>query len=515
MTYSNLEGPGIENFQIIGDAVPGGMLLGCGYPVRGTSLCMFQWVRHLQDGTGQYIEGATNPEYVVTVDDVDKLIAVDCIPMDDKGHQGELVRLFANHQNKIKCDPEMQSEIDTHFARGKAKFSVLLLMGKFGVVWMVNISDKLMNAGSGSDFSSKFSESSHGFLAQRCVNIGGWYVVIVEYGRGRKVRAVMGPEGRYAYGWQILNRVFQEAVSHFNSLQLKVVPLRSPSIRPDVSFAAAVKVAKLMVGDDSRSGVEFGNGVTCAEKKEDVTSSDTHAKLEAAVSVPNFCILNEADSFCQGGELTANVSGSDVLVNLKDVWAQLVGLRSQVDKLEKLVIRLGVEVSLVVTPALVRDMPELGGSLVVEVSPVVNFVLVRDMLKLGGSHVLMSGVAMECSLKLGGAPVPCGLIRSSLGLSRLVPDDSRVVAVLQSGSEVASELIDYVVDEISCNSRQGVTVFSVMLLGMGFQVGFGSQFSVGGVVLIGDANIVKYVGVEVFFKGVCWEGWVVGGELLQ
>jgi hypothetical protein len=31
--------------------------------------------------------GATNPEYVVTADDVDKLIAVECIPMDDKGHQ--------------------------------------------------------------------------------------------------------------------------------------------------------------------------------------------------------------------------------------------------------------------------------------------------------------------------------------------------------------------------------------------------------------------------------------------
>lgn len=38
----NLEGPGIENFQIIGDAIPGGRLLGCGFPVRGTSLCMFQ-----------------------------------------------------------------------------------------------------------------------------------------------------------------------------------------------------------------------------------------------------------------------------------------------------------------------------------------------------------------------------------------------------------------------------------------------------------------------------------------
>ncbi|KAF3447576.1 hypothetical protein FNV43_RR12763 [Rhamnella rubrinervis] len=122
------EGPGIENFQIIGDAIPGGKLLGCGFPVRGTSLCMFQWVRHLHDGTRQYIEGATNPEYIVTADDVDKIIAVECIPMDDQGHQGDLVKLFANDQNKIKCDPEMQMEIDTHISRGQATFSVLLLM---------------------------------------------------------------------------------------------------------------------------------------------------------------------------------------------------------------------------------------------------------------------------------------------------------------------------------------------------------------------------------------------------
>ncbi|XP_058743423.1 uncharacterized protein LOC131616177 [Vicia villosa] len=122
------DGPGIENFQICGDAIPGEKLLGCGYPVRRTSLCMFQWVRHLQDGTRQYIEGATNPEYVVTADDVDKLIAVECIPMDDKGRQGEIVRLFANDQNKITCDPEMQHEIDTFLSKGEAIFSVLLLM---------------------------------------------------------------------------------------------------------------------------------------------------------------------------------------------------------------------------------------------------------------------------------------------------------------------------------------------------------------------------------------------------
>uniref|UniRef100_A0A5B6ZES7 Uncharacterized protein n=1 Tax=Davidia involucrata TaxID=16924 RepID=A0A5B6ZES7_DAVIN len=127
-SFVSEEGPGIEDFQISGEAKPGGRLLGCGYPVRGTSLCIFQWVRHLQDGTRQYIEGATNPEYVVTADDVDKLIAVECIPMDDQGRQGDLVKLFANDQNKISCDPDMQLEIDTYISEGHAVFSVLLLM---------------------------------------------------------------------------------------------------------------------------------------------------------------------------------------------------------------------------------------------------------------------------------------------------------------------------------------------------------------------------------------------------
>lgn len=123
-----VEGPGIENFQIVGEATPGSRLLACGYPTRGTSLCIFQWVWHLEDGTRQYIEGATNPEYVVGADDVDKLLAVECIPMDEKGHQGDLVKLFANDQHKIKCDPDMQLEIDTYLSKGQATFTVLLLI---------------------------------------------------------------------------------------------------------------------------------------------------------------------------------------------------------------------------------------------------------------------------------------------------------------------------------------------------------------------------------------------------
>ncbi|KAF7137891.1 hypothetical protein RHSIM_Rhsim07G0043400 [Rhododendron simsii] len=127
-SFRSEEGPGIEEFQIIGEAKPGCRLLGCGFPVRGTSLCVFQWVRHLQDGTRQYIEGATNPEYVVTADDVDKHIAVECIPMDDQGRQGELVWVFANGQDKIPCDPDIQLEIDTYVSKGEATFSILLLM---------------------------------------------------------------------------------------------------------------------------------------------------------------------------------------------------------------------------------------------------------------------------------------------------------------------------------------------------------------------------------------------------
>lgn len=72
----------------------------------------FKWIRQYPDGTSQYIEGehvnefwfcvvrilinicfscfvsgATNPDYVVTADDVDTIVSVECIPMDELGRQ--------------------------------------------------------------------------------------------------------------------------------------------------------------------------------------------------------------------------------------------------------------------------------------------------------------------------------------------------------------------------------------------------------------------------------------------
>lgn len=119
--------PGIDGFQIVGDAKPGSTLLACGYPVNGTTVCNFQWVRLLENGTRQSIEGAQVPQYVVTADDVGAYLAVDCTPMDDNGRQGELVRQFANNQHKITCDSDMQHEIDTYISGGSAIFTVFLL----------------------------------------------------------------------------------------------------------------------------------------------------------------------------------------------------------------------------------------------------------------------------------------------------------------------------------------------------------------------------------------------------
>ncbi|THU69492.1 hypothetical protein C4D60_Mb08t14980 [Musa balbisiana] len=79
--------PSIEGFQIYGEAQPGCKLQACGYPTNGTTLCTFQWIHELDNGTRQYIEGATVPDYVVTADDIGTFLAVDCTPIDDSGRQ--------------------------------------------------------------------------------------------------------------------------------------------------------------------------------------------------------------------------------------------------------------------------------------------------------------------------------------------------------------------------------------------------------------------------------------------
>ncbi|KAF6993027.1 hypothetical protein CFC21_009972 [Triticum aestivum] len=120
--------PGVEGFQISGDPKPGSTLRACGFSINGTTVCHIQWVHYLKDGTRHSIEGATTSDYVVTADDVDTLLAVDCTPMDDNGRQGNLVMEFANNANKITCDPELQNDVNICISRGRADFDVFVLM---------------------------------------------------------------------------------------------------------------------------------------------------------------------------------------------------------------------------------------------------------------------------------------------------------------------------------------------------------------------------------------------------
>ncbi|XP_049383089.1 uncharacterized protein LOC125847527 isoform X2 [Solanum stenotomum] len=118
--------PAIAGLQISGDAYPGQGLQACGYSINGTTSCNFEWVRHLEDGSFNYIEGAKQPTYLVTADDVDTCLAIEVQPLDNRKRKGELVKVFANEHRKITCDPVMHSCIEKTLYSGHASYKVSL-----------------------------------------------------------------------------------------------------------------------------------------------------------------------------------------------------------------------------------------------------------------------------------------------------------------------------------------------------------------------------------------------------
>nr|XP_043626334.1 uncharacterized protein LOC122597824 [Erigeron canadensis] len=121
--------PTIEGLQILGEAFPGHEIQASGYSRNGTTHCGFEWVRHLQDGSVNYIEGAKQPMYTVTADDVDSYLAVEVQPLDDRQRKGELVTCFANANKKITCHPDMVREIENTLRVGHVSFRLLVWNG--------------------------------------------------------------------------------------------------------------------------------------------------------------------------------------------------------------------------------------------------------------------------------------------------------------------------------------------------------------------------------------------------
>ncbi|KAL9257311.1 T-complex protein 1 subunit gamma-like protein [Drosera capensis] len=121
--------PSIKDLQISGEAYPGRELMATGHSINGTTCCNFEWLRHLEDGSFHYIEGAKAPRYLVTADDVGTSLSLEIQPLDDRKRQGELVRFFVNEHRKITCDPEMQSAIDRNLLDGQASYALYLSVG--------------------------------------------------------------------------------------------------------------------------------------------------------------------------------------------------------------------------------------------------------------------------------------------------------------------------------------------------------------------------------------------------
>lgn len=121
--------PAIDALQISGEAFPGQELQACGFSINGTTNCNFEWVRHMEDGSFSYIEGAKQPNYLVTADDVETYLAIEVQPLDDRKRKGELVKVFANDHRKITCDAEMHSHIEKTLHTGHAFYKVLFSTG--------------------------------------------------------------------------------------------------------------------------------------------------------------------------------------------------------------------------------------------------------------------------------------------------------------------------------------------------------------------------------------------------
>ncbi|KAG8053673.1 hypothetical protein GUJ93_ZPchr0001g29450 [Zizania palustris] len=127
--------PGIKELQITGEAFPGWTLQASGYPVNGTTICHFEWVRHLEDGSVNFIEGARYDKYLVTADDVDTLLAIEVQPLDDRKRKGDIVRVYANEQRKITCDPETKELIKRTLEIGHVSYEVQLSQVRFLDMW--------------------------------------------------------------------------------------------------------------------------------------------------------------------------------------------------------------------------------------------------------------------------------------------------------------------------------------------------------------------------------------------
>lgn len=96
-----------------------------------------------------------------------------------------------------------------------SKILIAICMKRFGAFWILNMVNKLRTADKTKDFLAKFNGSSRTFLAQRCANSRGGYLIIAHYGERSWRGVVMVPEGANGEGWASISHVFLRFVDSF------------------------------------------------------------------------------------------------------------------------------------------------------------------------------------------------------------------------------------------------------------------------------------------------------------
>ncbi|KAI5005260.1 hypothetical protein ZWY2020_032503 [Hordeum vulgare] len=104
--------PAIDGLRITGEAFRGKELQAMGTPFG-------RWI-------GELHRRCKTTHIFSYHDDVDSLLAIEVQPLDDRKRKGEIVKIYANEQRKITCDPEMKELIKKILFVGHVSYEVLL-----------------------------------------------------------------------------------------------------------------------------------------------------------------------------------------------------------------------------------------------------------------------------------------------------------------------------------------------------------------------------------------------------
>ena len=124
--------PGIRDLKIFStpagsSPMLGNLLTATGYPLNGTTLCLFQWRRRKpEEEAWKQIPDATMPQYTPGCDDAGCILSVQCMPTDAEGVSGVAVEVDANNGRPIPLPQSLGELVNKCLVEGSRTFPATL-----------------------------------------------------------------------------------------------------------------------------------------------------------------------------------------------------------------------------------------------------------------------------------------------------------------------------------------------------------------------------------------------------